>query len=140
MDSDGTGHKRGRRNSRSSSTKRQVGQRAETIAAAALEQAGYTILERNWRCSSGEIDLVAQQCGEIVIVEVRARADGPDSVNIDTALESVGKSKQARLIRLAYAYLEQHHLDDVPFRIDVVAVSLSSSPPTVEIIENAVGW
>ncbi len=117
--------------------KRQTGQRTEAIAAAALEQAGYTILDRNWRCANGEIDLVARHCEDIVIVEVRARSGSGD---IDTALESIGKTKQARLIRLAYAYLEQHHLDDVPFRIDVVAVGLSTSPPTVEIIENAVGW
>ncbi len=137
MDSDGTRHKGRMPDPRSTSHKRQAGQRAEAIAAAALERAGYTILDRNWRCSGGEIDLVAQQQGQIVIVEVRARAGGDD---INAALESITKPKQARLIRLAYAYLEQHHLDDVPFRIDVVAVSLSSSPPAVEIIENAVGW
>ena len=128
------------RNTPNNQNKRQTGQRAEAIAAAALEQAGYTILDRNWRCVGGEIDLVAQHRGEIVIVEVRARAGGRDGEAIDTALESIGKAKRARLIRLAYAYLEQHHLDDVAFRIDVVAIGLSSSPPTVEIIENAVGW
>ncbi len=134
MDSQTPGQKR---TTRCSHNKRQTGQHAEAIAAAALEQAGYTILDRNWRCLGGEIDLVAQHHGEIVIVEVRARTGGDD---INAALESITKPKRARLIRLAYEYLEQHHLDDVPFRIDVVAVSLSSSPPAVEIIENAVGW
>jgi putative endonuclease len=115
--------------------KQKTGRRAESLAAAALEKAGYTILERNWRCAIGEIDLVARQRGEIVIVEVRARADGTD-----TALESILPDKRDRLLRLADAYLDAHDLTDESVRIDVVAVGLSSPSPTVEIIENAIGW
>ncbi len=115
--------------------RRKTGQRAESLAAAALEKAGYTILERNWRCAIGEIDLVARHRGEIVIVEVRARADGTD-----TALESIVPGKRDRLIKLADAYLDAHDLTDESVRIDVVAVGLSSPSPTVEIIENAIGW
>jgi putative endonuclease len=123
MNSDGSGHKQ------------KTGRRAEAIAAAALEKAGYTILERNWRCAIGEIDLIARHRGEIVIVEVRARADGTD-----TALESILPGKRDRLIKLAEAYLDAHDQTDEPFRIDVVAVGLVSPSPAVEIIENAVGW
>jgi putative endonuclease len=116
-------------------TRRQTGKRGELIAAAALRRAGYTILDRNWRCPAGELDLVARHRGEIVFVEVRSRADGPDA-----ALESIAGRKQAKLIALAEAYLAAHGFDDAPFRIDVVAVSLAARAPTVEIIENAVGW
>jgi putative endonuclease len=122
-------------NSDASRHKQKTGKRAEIIAAAALEKAGYTILERNWRCAIGEIDLVARHRGEIVIVEVRARADGTD-----TALESILPHKRDRLIKLADAYLNAHDLTDEAFRIDVVAVGLASPSPTVEIVENAVGW
>jgi putative endonuclease len=115
--------------------KQKTGKRAERIAAAALEKAGYTILERNWRCAIGEIDLVARHRGEIVIVEVRARADGTD-----TALESIVPGKRARLVRLAEAYLDAHDLTDEAVRIDVVAIGLASPSPTVEIVENAIGW
>jgi putative endonuclease len=121
--------------SRADRHRQKTGRRAESLAAAALEKAGYTILERNWRCAIGEIDLVARQRGEIVIVEVRARADGTD-----TALESILPDKRDRLLRLADAYLDAHDLTDESVRIDVVAVGLSSPSPTVEIIENAIGW
>ncbi len=114
-------------------TRRKTGARSENIAAAALARAGYTILDRNWRCPAGELDLVAQHRGEIVFIEVRSRMDGTDS-----ALESIGAGKQKRLARLAYLYLASHGLDDAAFRIDVVAVGLRSG--LVEIIENAVGW
>ncbi len=116
-------------------TRRGKGKHGETIAAAALRRAGYTILEQNWRCASGELDLVARHGGDIVFVEVRARRDGADA-----ALESIAGRKQARLAELAQAYLAAHGLDGAPFRIDVAAVDLSASPPMVEIIEDAVGW
>jgi putative endonuclease len=114
-------------------TRRKTGTRSEAIAAAALTRAGYTILDRNWRCPAGELDLVAQHHGEIVFIEVRSRTDGPD-----TALESITVGKRKRLARLAYAYLAAHGLDSAAFRIDVVAVGLRSQ--SVEIIENAIGW
>jgi putative endonuclease len=122
-------------NSRSNRHRQKTGQRAESLAAAALEKAGYTILERNWRCAIGEIDLVARHRGELVIVEVRARADGTD-----TALESIRPDKRDRLIKLADAYLDAHDLTDESVRIDVVAVGLTSPSPTIEIVENAIGW
>ncbi len=116
-------------------TTRQAGKRGEAIAAAALRRAGYTILDRNWRCAVGELDLVARHRGDIVFVEVRARRDGTE-----TALESIGPRKSAKLARLAQVYLAAHGLDDAAHRIDVVAVDLASPTPSVEIIENAVGW
>jgi putative endonuclease len=113
--------------------RRQTGKRGETIAASALEKAGYTLLDRNWRCPEGELDIVARRGIEIVFVEVRARAGG-----VDVALESITPAKQERLLRLADAYLSEHGLTESPFRIDIVAVG--SAPDAVEIIENAVGW
>lgn len=116
-------------------TKKQTGKRAETVAALALKGAGYVILDRNWRCTIGEIDLVAQHRDDIVFVEVRSSTDGTDA-----ALESVGHRKRTKLHRLAYHYLATHALEGSAFRIDVVAVDLGANPPKVEIIENAVGW
>lgn len=121
--------------SKASMPTQQRGRRGEAIAAAALERAGYTITDRNWRCVLGELDLVARHRDEIVFVEVRARYDG-----IDTALESIGPRKQRQLARLAEAYLAAHQLVNTPYRIDVVAVDLAAREPTVEIVENAVGW
>ena len=115
--------------------KKQKGKHGESIAALALEKAGYHIIERNWRSSQGELDIVARHRDEIVFVEVRANANG-----IDTALESIVGKKQKTLMRLAYAYLASHGLSEAAFRIDVVAVDLATATPIVEIIENAVGW
>jgi putative endonuclease len=116
-------------------TRRQTGKRGETIAATALQRAGYTILDRNWRCAMGELDLIARHRGDIVFVEVRARQDGAD-----VALESISRRKSAKLAVLAQAYLDAHGIEDAAYRIDVVAINLAEPSPTVEIIENAVGW
>lgn len=113
--------------------RQRIGAQGEILAALALERVGYTVLERNWRCSQGELDIVARHGGELVFVEVRARTDG-----VDSALESISARKRARLEALAQAYLAAHDLDDAPFRIDVAAVNPRTS--AVEIIENAVGW
>src|SRR5450631_980747 len=105
------------------------GKRGEDRAVAALERAGCTVLERNWRCAAGELDIIARQGQEIIFVEVRWRADG-----LDAALESIGPRKRAKLIRLANAYLATHGLSESAYRIDVAAVSADA----IEIIENAV--
>jgi putative endonuclease len=115
--------------------RRQKGQRGESFAAAALEQAGYQILTRNWRCDLGELDIIAQHEGEIVFVEVRAKFDG-----IDSALESITPAKQNKLIRLAERYLDENGSADVSFRFDVVAIELTMREPVIEIIRDAIGW
>src|SRR5262249_45407831 len=123
-------------------TTQQTGKRAEQSAVEALEKAGYVILDRNWRCANGEIDIIARQNAEIVFVEVRSRIDGT-TAGIEAALESVGRGKQTRLIRLAQTYLDSHNFSDSPCRIDVVAVSLpvdTTKRPLIEIVENAIGW
>jgi putative endonuclease len=112
-------------------TTRKSGKHGEAVAIAALQQAGYTIVDRNWRCIIGEIDVVARHGNDLVFIEVRSRADGSD-----TALESIGVRKQQKLMKLAQAYLNEHQLDDTAFRIDVVAVGAGKA----EIIESAVGW
>ena len=112
---------------------RETGRRGEAVAAAALEKAGYTIVERNWRCTDGELDLIARHRNELVFVEVRSRA-----YSADAALESITPRKRSQLIKLAQAYLESHDLHDTPYRIDVVAIGFTSND--IAIIEDAVGW
>jgi putative endonuclease len=119
--------------------RRARGAQAEALAEGALTQAGYTIVERNWRCPLGEIDIVAQHRGDWVFVEVRMRRSG-----VDAALESVSTQKRSRLGLLAQAYLDAHDLQEATARIDVVAIGGNNrtrqEQPTLEIIENAVGW
>jgi putative endonuclease len=117
-----------------------LGQRGEEWVAGWLCGAGYTILDRNWRYGAeGELDIVARQGNEIVFVEVRTRR-GPLQEAITWALESVGARKRDRLVRLAQAYLVQHHLDDMTWRIDVAAVGCEGGRLSIEVIHNAADW
>jgi len=116
-------------------TTSQKGKRGENIAATALTEAGYVIVDRNWRCTTGELDLIARHHNDIVFVEVRTRIAGAGA-----ALESITPRKAEKLTALAYQYLAEHNLEDSAFRIDIAAVSFKAGKATVEIVENAVGW
>ena len=79
----------------------QAGARAEELCAELLRKSGLRVLARNWRCRRGEIDLVAEDDGTLVFVEVRYRRDQ----RFGGAAESVTAAKQARLIAAARLYL-----------------------------------
>ncbi len=99
--------------------RRWFGNRSERAAARFLRRLGCRILARNYRCPHGELDLVAEQGGCIIFVEVRSTGgDDPERPAL-----SVDDAKQRRLTRLALHYLRQHHLLDRPARIDVITVT-----------------
>jgi putative endonuclease len=117
--------------------KQSLGQRGEQLARAYLTNKGYAILTTNWRCSHGELDIIAR-CGEtVVFVEVRTRyAD-----STAPAFESINPRKQAKLAALAHLYLETAQLEDSPWRIDVIAVAIPpTGKPLLEHVENALDW
>jgi len=116
--------------------RRALGKLGETLAARELERRGYRIVERNWRCSIGEIDIVAEKDGQLVIVEVRTRRGDERG----TPQESITPAKQVKLIELAQTYLQEHDLDNRDWRIDVVAVELSPRGQLlrIDVIENAI--
>jgi putative endonuclease len=106
-----------------------LGSRGEDLAATALTEAGMLVIDRNWRCPQGEIDIVAVDGGETVFVEVKTRS----SVKFGHPLEAITAQKLARLRRLAAAWCEAHPGDHSRIRIDAVAViAPSSGTPTVE--------
>lgn len=111
------------------------GQRAERLAAAFLERAGYRVLERNYRCRLGEIDLVAEEKGVLCFVEVRSLA----SLTHGHPLETVGGAKRARLIRAARHYLAARGGAEREMRFDVVAV-LGGPRPELELVRGAFEW
>lgn len=78
-----------------------LGKLGEAAALAYLQAQGYTLLQRNWRCRYGELDLVMQHAHEVVFVEVRTRR----SPTTSAPEESLNATKQARLIALAQHYL-----------------------------------
>ena len=95
-----------------------LGRRGEAIAARHLVRSGLTIVERNWRCPQGEIDLVARDRDELVFVEVKTRS----SVAYGHPLEAITPRKLARLRRLAGAWCLAHPDERASIRIDAVAV------------------
>jgi putative endonuclease len=116
--------------------RKQTGQQGETIAVAYLADKGCEILQRNWSCPTGELDIVVKDGETLVFVEVRTRR----GERFGTAEESVTPRKQARLIELAQTYLQEVASSHPSWRIDVVAVQLGRGLPQINHIENAVGW
>lgn len=111
-----------------------LGRVGEELAAGTLERRGYAILERRYRTRCGEIDIVADDCGTLVFVEVKTRADG----EFGTAVEAVTPWKQRRLVRMARDYLARRRVGpDRPCRFDVVAVTLDAQGTTVEVFRHA---
>lgn len=98
--------------------KRASGTAGETAACEALMRDGMTVLERNFRRPTGEIDIIAKDRRTIVFVEVKKRS----SLRFGRPAEAVDKAKQLHILRTAMLYLAEKGLDDAPVRFDVVEV------------------
>jgi putative endonuclease len=109
-----------------------AGRLAEDHALAYLQTQGLVLVERNYRCRGGEIDLVMRDGGKMVFVEVRYRADE----RYGGALASVGSRKQGRLIIAAAHYLATKRIDR-PARFDVAAVSPDQGKLAIQWIKDA---
>jgi putative endonuclease len=108
--------------------KDELGRRGERLAEAHLIAHGCTVLDRNWRCAQGEIDLVVLDGDEVAFVEVKTRT----SVAFGHPLEAITVAKLARLRRLAGAWCEAHPRVG-RIRIDAVAViAPPRGEPTIE--------
>jgi putative endonuclease len=109
------------------------GKEGERLAAEYLVGCGIKIVDRNFRCPLGEIDLVAKDGKTTVFVEVRARqVDGLCSPE-----ESIAGYKRRRLTRAALWYLKQHGLLNSNARFDVVAIRWNGDEPDINWIVNA---
>jgi len=106
-----------------------LGRTGERLAAEALMSKGYRILERNFRCRQGEIDLVAEDEQDIIFVEVKTRR----GVSFGLPEDAVTIRKRRKLVEVASNYLDLHTCSDRSWRIDVVAVQFSSSGKLEEI-------
>ncbi|MFH2204096.1 MAG: YraN family protein [Elusimicrobiota bacterium] len=96
-----------------------LGKWGEDRAARWLEERGWTVLERRWRCRLGELDIVAVDGDELVFVEVKTRS----SLRCGAPEEAVGRAKRARIVRAACAYMRFKGIGDRALRFDVVALS-----------------
>ncbi|NTV38924.1 MAG: YraN family protein [Demequinaceae bacterium] len=97
-----------------------VGRHGEDVVARALEEQGWEVIVRNWRCPIGEIDIVARDGADVVAVEVKTRR----SATFGSPLEAVTHAKLARLRRLAAAWLAAQERSFEGVRVDVVGVVL----------------
>lgn len=101
------------------------GNAAEQDAAAFLKSKGFEILEKQYRNRFGEIDIIAKDGDEIVMVEVKARKDH----EFGYPEESVTKSKLRKIAIVAEHYMESR--PDIAWRIDVVAIEYDHAPPKI---------
>ena len=97
----------------------EIGATAEAIAVDLLVEHGYEIVERNYRCKIGELDIVAIDGSVMVFVEVRSRADDDHG----DAIESVNRRKQMKVTRVAEVYLQHRRPPQDEFRFDVVTIN-----------------
>lgn len=109
-----------------------LGRTGEQLAAEHLAAAGYTIIDRNWRCAIGEIDIVARQGSTTVVVEVKTRS----GVGFGHPLDAVTPRKLARLRRLAAAWCDAHDEQTSgtarALRIDVIGVVAGREATTID--------
>lgn len=127
--------------------RRRLGMAGEELAAQKLLASGLTVVERNWRCREGEVDIVAQEIAPdfvngymratwLVLVEVRTRRGSA----FGTALESITPRKARKMRDVARRYVQEHAWQG-PWRIDVVGVQMDGQGHllAVEHVRNAVG-
>ena len=110
-----------------------LGKEGERIAERFLKKKGYKLVERNYRCAAGEIDLILLDRRVIVFVEVKTRTGH----GFGTPLEAVEFRKQRKMIHAAQYFLSAKGLHQREARFDVVGISWRQSEPLVEHIENA---
>ena len=100
-----------------------LGKQGEQLAAEYLQRSGLRILDRNWRCAEGEIDIVAAERRALVVCEVKTRS----GTRYGTPLEAVNRRKLARLRRLAIRWVVAHGVLFDEVRVDVIGVLRSPS-------------
>ena len=110
-----------------------LGREGERIAEQFLTKKGYKLVERNYRCAAGELDLIVLDQRVIVFVEVKTRT----GMGYGTALEAVEARKQRKMIYAAQFFLNAKKLSQREARFDVIGISWPGTEPQVEHIENA---
>ena len=105
-------------------SKKQVGVRGEDLACAELERQGMQVLERNWRCRLGEIDIVAAEAGAtgltLVFCEVKCRS----GLSFGHPLEAITYTKMRTLRQLAAVWMREHRMQASSIRLDAIGVVL----------------
>ena len=111
----------------------ELGNTGEELAVAHLRKNHYKIIERNYRCRFGEVDIVALDKKVLVFIEVKTRS----SRRFGSPQTGVTPRKQRQLSKVALSYLQKHNSFNREARFDVVAVEMQTKQKQIEIIRNA---
>jgi putative endonuclease len=113
--------------------KKELGKRGEELASRFLRKNRYKILERNYVCKMGEMDIIAQEKDTLVFVEVKTRT----SMDFGPPQLAVNPTKQMQLSKVALNFLKEKKREDVKARFDVVAIILRPTGEEIELIRDA---
>jgi putative endonuclease len=116
------------------SQKQFIGKYGEELAAQYLQDRGYIILQRNWRCSLGEIDLIAKDKNRIVFVEVKTR----NGIGYGHPFEAITASKVSRMRKLAKKWCIENQKTGAKVRLDAIAILICSGKVAVEHLKQVV--
>jgi putative endonuclease len=115
-------------------TSQALGARGEDLAVQYLKKKGFKVIERNYHCFAGEIDLIARDKDTLVFVEIKARS----SADYGLPQEFVDRFKQRKMIEAARFFMAERRVtDDISARFDVVAIHLTPAGPQIELIRDA---
>jgi len=113
--------------------KKELGRKGEEIALRFLKKKGYRVIETNYVCKMGEMDIIAKEKDTLVFIEVKARTStefGPPQL-------AVNSSKQRQLSKVAWNFLKEKRIEDMKARFDVVAILLGPKGEEIELIKDA---
>lgn len=112
----------------------ELGRIGENIIADYITKLGYKVVERNFACNQGEIDIIAKDKEELVFIEVKTRTD----ISYGEASESVTNTKKRHLINSIKYYIYKQKLENQPIRIDVAEVYINKGKVKVNYIKQAI--
>lgn len=110
-----------------------LGKKGEDIAAAFLHKKGYKLLFRNYKCSFGEIDIIAKHKKILSFIEVKTRS----TKKYGLPQEAVTPAKQTKISRVALEFVQRYKMDNRAARFDVVSVQYLNDGYEIDLIENA---
>ncbi len=115
------------------STRSEVGRKGEQLAFRYLKRRGYRIVELNYRCPLGEVDIVAREGDTIVFVEVKTRRDA----SYGRPREAIGFKKRSQLSKVAQYFLKVRRAEHLSARFDVMEIEIDEDGPRIELLKNA---
>ena len=113
--------------------KKELGKKGEEVALRFLKKKGYRVIERNYVCKMGEVDIIAKEKDTLVFIEVKTRtstAFGPPQLAVTPA-------KQMQISKAAWSFLKEKRIEDVKARFDVVAILIRPEGEEIELIRDA---